>query len=116
MAKTKAIVAEKSDLETKIESVTKGLTKSYQERLNICNAKHSSVICDYILALGSELKLSEGYKQAIINNLIILSRISTKGFKDFTREDIITYLNRTRKDKSKDPTQKWVSTYNMYLV
>ncbi|HYA84767.1 MAG TPA: hypothetical protein VEH06_15160 [Candidatus Bathyarchaeia archaeon] len=70
MTKTNVIVAEKSDLETKIENATKGLTKSYSERLTASNPKHVSTICDYILALGSELKLSDSYRQAIINNLL----------------------------------------------
>jgi hypothetical protein len=33
-----------------------------------------------------------------------------------TREDIIIYLNSLRKDEIKDPLNKWIGTYNLYLV
>ena len=58
-AKTKTVVIVKDQ----IESVTKGLPKSYPNRLAKLSPKHISVICDYISALGSEIKLSDNYKQ-----------------------------------------------------
>lgn len=101
----------------KIESATNGLTHSYLKRLKVCNAKHVGVICDYISALRSEIKLSDAYRQSILNTLMTLSRINnSKRFKDFTRRDVITYLNQFRKDENIDPTHKWIGTYNANLI
>jgi len=112
-AKTKTVVIVKDQ----IESVTKGLPKSYPNRLAKLSPKHISVICDYISALGSEINLSDNYKQSIFNTLITLSKcVPSKGFKDFTRSDIVTYLNQFKKEESVDPTHKWIGTYNAHLV
>jgi integrase len=115
MAKTKTITLT-DQITAKMENVTKGLPHSYPKRLGVLSPKHISVICDYISALGSEIKLSDTYTQSILNTLITLSRSSNKGFKDFTRADVITYLNQFRKEESTDPTHKWIGTYNAHLV
>jgi hypothetical protein len=40
-----------------------------------------------------------------------LSRCApSKSFRDFTRADVITYLDQFRKDESIDPIHKWVGT------
>src|SRR5215469_5515225 len=104
-AETKAVVLTKTDQSARInhatkglknvvvtgriEDVTKGLTPSYSHRLNELSPKQISTICDYISALRSEIKLSNGYRRNILNTLIALSRIkSKKEFKDFTRADV----------------------------
>jgi integrase/recombinase XerD len=103
-------------LANKIENATKGLIPSHSRSLSKLSPKQISIICDYVSALGSEIKLSDRYRQSIINTLTTLSRVSNKGFKDFTREDVITYLNRFRKEENIDPTHKWIGTYNTNLV
>jgi integrase/recombinase XerD len=133
-AKTKAVVLTKTDearisdatkglknviiVKTgRINDVTKGLTPSYSNRLNELSPKQSSVICDYISALKSEIKLSSGYRRNILNTLIALSRIkSRKRFEDFTRADVIEFMNRFRKEDSEDPTHRWIGTYNSNLI
>ncbi|MGA9151362.1 MAG: hypothetical protein WBZ36_12355 [Candidatus Nitrosopolaris sp.] len=103
-------------LANKIEDATKGLIPSHSRSLSKLSPKQISIICDYVSALGSEIKLSDRYRQSIINTLTTLSRVSNKGFKDFTREDVIKYLNRFRKEENIDPTHKWIGTYNTNLV
>jgi integrase len=132
-AKTKAVVLTKTDQSARInhatkglknvvvtgriEDVTKGLTPSYSHRLNELSPKQISTICDYISALRSEIKLSNGYRRNILNTLIALSRIkSRKEFKDFTRADVIAFMNQFRKEDSEDPTHKWIGTYNSNLI
>src|ERR1700739_4699730 len=100
----------------RINDATRGLIESYPRRLSELSPKYISVICDYISALRSEIKLSNGYRQNIINTLIALSRVSKKGFKNFTRNDVATYLNRFRKEDSEDPTHKWIGTYNANMI
>jgi hypothetical protein len=95
----------------KIEDATRGLIPSYARRLSYCNTKHIIVICDYISALRSEIKLSDTYRQYIFVTLMGLSKyVPSKKFKDFTRADVIRYLDHFRKDESEDPAHKWIGT------
>ena len=108
----------------RLDNVTKGLPPSYQKRLQRLSSKHISVICDYISAIETEIKLSDTYRQFILNTLMTLSKWvsdserknKTKSFKDFTRADIIEYLNHFKKEESQDPSHKWIGTYNAHLV
>lgn len=116
--KTKTVTIAQ-DLSTKIDAATKALTDSYRDRLHddkICSPKQASVICDYILALRSEIKLSDTYRKNILNTLIALARCTKKSFKDFTRTDITRYLDQFRKEDNDDPTHKWIGTYNTILI
>jgi len=48
--------------------------------------------------------------------LSILSKYINKDFKDFTRTDVLKYLDRFRKDESADPLHKWIGTYNQNVI
>jgi integrase len=99
-----------------IENATKGLTPSYSRRLGMLSQQQVSVICDYISAIRSEIKLSDKYRQSILTTLTTLSRCVPMRFRDFTRADVIRYLDQFRKDDELDPTHKWIGTYNANLV
>jgi len=111
-----AAVTTTVDIKTKIDNATKGLTPTYSSRLGTLPPKQISVICDYISALRSEIKLSDTYRQSILNTLIPLSRTNKKGFKDFIRTDVITYLDKYRKDDKDDPSHKWIGTHNTNVI
>jgi hypothetical protein len=98
---------ETPDLTTRIENATKRLVPSYQKRLGKLSPKHISVICDYISAIGSEIKISDTYRQSILNTLITLSVSNSKRFKDFTRADIIRYLDHFRKHSGSVAQMGW---------
>ena len=78
---------------------------------------NAPVIANYLNALGNEIHLSINYKRMNLTTLVYISRfLSNKKFKEMTKEDITLYLNSLRKDELKDPSHRWVSTYNLYLV
>src|ERR1700746_2622056 len=115
--KTAATVTIDPMIAKKIEDATTGLTPLYPRSLGLCcNAKQISVICDYISALRSEIKLSDNYRKSILTTLATLARCIPKRFRDFTRADVITYLNRFRKEESVDPSHRWIGTYNANLI
>jgi hypothetical protein len=59
------------------------------------------------MALRSEIRLSDNYRMSILNTLIPLSSYgNNKRFKDFTRADIIRYLDHFRKDENGDPAHR----------
>jgi integrase/recombinase XerD len=104
------------ELKSQISETIKGLQPSYFRRLSELQNEQASTICDYISALRTEMKLSNNYKISIINTLITLSRITDKLFKDFTRIDVIRYLNKFRRDDLEDPAHRWVGSYNTNLI
>ena len=99
-----------------ITEATKGLIPSYSRRLGLCNTKQISIICDYLSAIRSETRVSDKYRQSILNTLMPLSSSSNKGFSSFTRADVLRYLDQFRKEEEEDPTHRWIGTYNINLV
>jgi integrase len=102
----------------KIHSATKGLTNSYYTRIDVLSSRRQAyTICDYIIALEIEMRMSDRYRESILNTLITLARsLPKKAFKDFTRTDVVAYMNRFKKGNSEDPTHRWINTYNFNLV
>ena len=90
---------------------------SYYERLDRVFKKQKYVICDYMIALATEMKMSDNYRQSILNTVITLAKsLPKKAFKDFTRADVVAYMNHFKKGESEDPKHRWISTYNANLV
>ena len=66
--------------------------------------------------MKNEINLSDGYRKL---NIYVLHRISKffnnrKLYKEFTREDVLQYLDSLRKPEASDPLHKWIGTYNIY--
>lgn len=105
-----------SVLERKIGLVAEGLSHQYSDRLHKIPKDNAIAITDFILYMKTEINLSHNH---IKNNIMVLSLLSQfhnnkKSFKQMTREDILSYLNRLRKPESDDPLHKWVGSYNLY--
>lgn len=81
------------------------------------NHNNSNMIAEYIEAMQTEINPSKSYRITTTKILDMLSRFHNhKTFTKMTREDIITYLNSLRRDEVKDPLNKWIGIYNLYLV
>ena len=48
--------------------------------------------------------------------LTLLSKFhdNKKSFREMTRDDILSYLNRLRRPESTDPLHKWIGSYNLH--
>jgi hypothetical protein len=57
---------------SRIDQATRGLTPSYSKRLSALSPENASVICDYVLALRTEIRLSDNYRMSILNTLIYI--------------------------------------------
>jgi hypothetical protein len=99
-----------------IKDATKGLRPSFSKQLGALSPEQITEICDYISAYSSEVRLTDKYRQSILNTLTTLSRIAEKPLIDFTRADVLQFLGQFRKDEEEDPSHKWVGTYNLYLI
>jgi integrase len=116
------MVISSDTVRTKIENATEGLPHDcfslLYDKILPANRENALLICEYILALRTELNPSNGYKR---NNAVLLSNFSmyfknAKLFKEITREDILSFLDSFRKDEAIDPLHKWIGTYNLYRI
>ena len=109
---------ELEDLDRKIDSITKSLSRPYFNKilkeLYKRNIENSKTICDYIIAEQIEINIQNSTKESKIKILTWLSNDfhDKKSFKDMTKEDILDFLNGLRKSTSEDPSSKWIGSYN----
>lgn len=103
-------------IERKIENVTEGLTNQVARKLrSVDNDQNIIDIADYVMAMKTEINLSDSYRICIIKTLSLYSAFHNhKGFKQTTRDDLLAYLDSHRKPESEDPQHRWVGTYNLY--
>jgi hypothetical protein len=122
---TTTAVVEDSLFDIKIEMDTAGLIPYYSRRLlKEVTKENALTIAKYILAMKTEINLSDHYRQDVI---YLLSKLSiccnnsnnnnnNKSFKQISRQDILSFLDNYRKPESADPLHKWIGTYNIYRI
>ncbi|HEX9317581.1 MAG TPA: hypothetical protein VF884_01465, partial [Nitrososphaeraceae archaeon] len=106
-----------SQLKIKIERATEGIRQGFISRLEIHEYKTNALtIANFLMAAKIESNISDSYKEDLIFTLCKLSDYIGKVFKDFTREDILSYLDSYRKTEAKDPLHSWIGSYNLHRV
>ena len=104
-------------LDRKIDEVTAGLRQGYTKNLYSISIQNALSIVDYILAMKTEVNLSDHYRKDFIYFLTTFSRCNdNKSFKTITRKDIIEFLNSIRRPEAADPLHRWIGTYNIYRM
>lgn len=78
--------------------------------------QNQKIIKDYLEARSIEANLAITTQKVTNDNLNRFSRFVSKNFKDMTREDIVLFLNKLRKNESEDPNYKWIGTYNLFVI
>jgi hypothetical protein len=75
-------------LDRKIEEITAGLPTHCAKQLHSISEVNSVIIVEYIVAMKSEVNLSDHYRRDVIVTLYRFSKFSNdKPFKDSTRSD-----------------------------
>ncbi len=105
------------DLPSKIDSITKPLSKPYFNKilkdLSKTNSINAGTIVEYILAEQTELNIMDSTKEGKIKILVWLSNFhGNKSVEEMTKQDIPEYLNNLRKSSDEDPSNKWIGTYD----
>jgi hypothetical protein len=102
-------------LQRRIEEISAGLQKASCDKLLSISEYNAATIVEYIIAMKSEINLSDNYRRDQIEVLTRLSKNNNnKTFKDLTRADVIAFLDSFRKTETQDPMHKWVGTYNLF--
>jgi integrase len=87
--------------------------KKSLENLMENSSENAKIVCNYIIAEQNEINIKESTKEGKIK--VILDLIKFLNFRDlneFTKEDILAYLNRYRKPEEIDPDHRWIGTWN----
>lgn len=107
-----------------IDEITKGIPKVIKKNLCMLSEDNIKTVIRYITTTNTDINLSSNYRKDIIELLTRLARYYADKiaankdfkFKDVTRDDIIRFLDSHRKLKEEDPLNRWVGTYNTYLI
>jgi integrase/recombinase XerD len=85
---------------------------------SIIGKQNALTICNYISSLRSEINPSNHYRNDTIILLCDLSIFfgNAKSFKEITRDELLSFLDRYRKPEDIDPLHKWIGTYNLYRI
>ena len=105
---------QKTRLDNKIESVTTDLQDYYVRLLKKQQSQNAEKIADYILAMNIEVNPSIHHRTNQIRTLSYLSKFhKQKSFSKLTKDDVLQYLNSSRRTEELDPLHKWIGTYNL---
>ena len=107
--------------ERKVDLITEGLPMGYAKRLKIvsqASQNNALVICNYIMAMKTEINPSNNYRMINVATLTKLSKFfrNQKSFDKITRDDVLSFLGSLRKPETSDPLHKWVGTYNLNRI
>jgi hypothetical protein len=86
----------------KIDRATEGLRQQFITTLTDHKYRVNALtIANFLLAAKTESNISDGYREDLIFTLCKLSNFIGKDFKDFTREDILSFLDSYRTTEAK---------------
>jgi hypothetical protein len=106
--------------ERKVDLITAGLQQHNNKYLrdeSQVSRENALAICNYILAMKTEINLSDNYRGVTIRLLVRLSKFTLqKPFNLITRDEILAFLDSLRKPEASDPLHKWVGSYNTYNI
>ena len=104
----------------KVDLVTAGLQQhnnNYLRDESQVSRENALAICNYILAMKTEINLSDNYRGVTIRLIVRLSKFTLqKPFNLITRDEILAFLDSLRKPEASDPLHKWVGSYNTYNI
>ena len=99
----------------KISLATEGLPLYVENWLRIKTSNENTLtISEYALSLRREINPSQNYTKIQIQALVELSEyLNQKPFKELTRLNVLSFLDKFRKTEDRDPLHKWIGTYNL---
>ncbi len=102
----------------KIDLATAGLPSFiFKDITQNVSPENALNIVEYVLAMKIETNISDSYRMNTITTLSLFSKFSkNKAFTQMRREDVLLYLDSSRKDETLDPLHKWIGSYNLRRV
>ncbi len=122
-SQTRPIISLKNDLYNKIEAITRDVSKPYYRNilktLALISPENANIISDYITAEITEINIKPSTKEGKIKVIVWLSQFhDNKPFKTMDKNEILSYLNQSRKCSSctyiqDNLSHKWIGSYNI---
>lgn len=118
-AVTLSSILKEKDVAEKVRLATEHFNMPFCESVLMDRARMSkenaAVLADYIIVMKREINPRGSY---VRNNVQFLSELSRfvgieKRFEDFTKYDILSFLDSIRKSENDDPMHKWIGSYNV---
>jgi integrase len=120
---TLAPIEDNMELNRKIALATECFTMAKRSELILkdrtrLSEENALTVCNYIIAFKHEVNPRPSYIQYTIQFLSELSKIAgvEKRFEDYTKDDVLLYLDSCRKLESEDSSYKWIGSYNIKRV
>ena len=107
----------REELNERIDAITRFTSRPYfnkaLKKLALECLDNATIICDYINAEQNEINIKPSTIEGKIKILIWLSNFHHgKSFNLLTKQDVLSYLNSLRNPIDKDPTQRWIGSFN----
>src|SRR5215216_5137412 len=104
--------------DTKIDLAIEGIDTFSASNLRELSKDNAITIVNYIISMKNEINISDGYRKLNIYVLYSISKFfnNRKKYNEFTRDDILQFLDSLGKPEASDPLHKWIGTYNIYRV
>ena len=106
-------------LDRKIENITTDLLNCHElsKDLHEISLENALAISEFIIAMRTEINLSDNYRRDNIRFLCAFSKYNkNRSFQAMTRNDIISFLDSYRRPEAADPLHKWIGTYNVSRI
>lgn len=106
------------NFDRKLDFVIAGATPYLKKHLlNKITKENCSTIIDYILAMQTEIALSDSYRLDTIYKLKQLAEFhNPKSFRDMKRQDSLDFLDGLGKPEQLDTFHKWQGTYEITRI
>jgi integrase len=107
---------ERQEIEKQIDLICKHqkqFTIKSLKRILENSIENTKIICDYIIAEQNEINIKESTKEGKIKvpvDFIIFNNY--KSLEKITKVDVLSYLNKFRKDEQEDPEHRRIGTWN----
>ena len=100
----------KVTLPTECFTTAKRLELILKDRTRL-SEENALTVCNYIIAFKHEVNPRPSYIQYTIQFLSELSKTVgvEKRFEDYTKDDVVSYLDNCRKLESEDQSHKWMA-------
>ncbi len=101
-------IKDQTDLIESIEHIANSLPRFVRKKLTQqISTENAVTIIEFIKYQKTESNISDDTRNIVVRCLIILAKFTNKNFKQFTRAEIINYLDSLRKSEEVDPAHKW---------
>lgn len=101
--------------EQHFEHITRDIQPYIVRHLRSIPADNLNLIIQFVTEVEQEKGIQKRQRENLLQLLKLMHEFCPKYFREWTRDDIVAYLNKFRKNDSADKKHRWIGTYNVRL-